>query len=169
MHTSSGFPNVVLTQCGSDIGEPGTQSTSVRVDASPEFSGISFLNGQFMGAPSIEVGSTNTGPVKFTNCEFWGGLLTDTMAMLEGSGQTTFMGCHFWIPRARQGKKAPIIVLRRGGLTVNGCEFMNVRDRHVALERGAAAAAILGNRFHGPARISNQIGAKAKIGMNAVD
>jgi hypothetical protein len=39
----------------------------------------------------------------------------------------------------------------------------------VAIERGAATAVISGNNFHGAARISNQIGAKAQIGLNAVD
>ena len=167
MHTPSGDPNVLLTQCGSDNGVPGTRSTSVRVDASPKFSGISFVNGQFMGTPSVEVGTTNTGPVKFTNCGFWGGPLTDAMAILEGSGQTTFMGCHFtsWAQRAKQ---SPAIVLRRGGLTVDGCEFMDAGSWQVALASDAAAAVIIGNRFHGSARIRNQIGAKAQIGMNAV-
>jgi len=168
VRTPSGVPNVVLTQCGSDEGAPGTRSISVRVDGNQAHAGISFVNGQFMGAPSIEVGATNTGPVKFTNCGFWGGPLTDTMAMLEGSGQTTFMGCHFtaW---AQQDKKAPAVVLRRGRLVINGCEFMDVGRRQIAIERDAAAAVILGNSFQGPARISNQIGPKAKIGMNAVD
>ncbi|MGC9258632.1 MAG: glycosyl hydrolase family 28-related protein [Phycisphaerae bacterium] len=168
VRTPSGVPNVVLTQCGSDEGAPDTRSISVRVDGNQSHAGISFVNGQFMGAPSIEVGSTNTGPVKFTNCGFWGGPLTDTMAILEGSGQTTFTGCHF-ISWAQQNKKAPAVVLRRGRLIINGCEFMDAGQRQVAIERGAAAAVILGNSFQGPAHISNQIGAKAKISMNAVD
>ena len=167
VRTASGVPNVVLTQCGSDEGAPDTRSISVRVDGNQAHAGISFVNGQFMGAPSVEVGTTNTGPVKFTNCGFWGGPLTDTMAMLEGSGQTTFMGCHFtsWAQRAKQ---SPAIVLRRGGLTVDGCEFMDAGSWQVALASDAAAAVIIGNRFHGSARIRNQIGAKAQIGMNAV-
>ncbi|MGC9259808.1 MAG: hypothetical protein ACP5I8_06985, partial [Phycisphaerae bacterium] len=168
VRTPSGEPNVVLTQCGSDEGAPGTKSISVRVDGNQAHAGISFVNGQFMGAPSIAVGTTNAGPVKFTNCGFWGGPLTDTMAMLEGSGQTTFTGCHF-ISWAQQNKKAPAIVLRRGRLIINGCEFMDAGQRQVAIERGAAAAVVMGNSFQGPARISNQIGAKAKISMNAVD
>ena len=168
VRTPNGVPNVVLTQCGSDEGATGTKSTSVRVDGNQAHAGISFVNGQFMGAPSIEVGSTNTGPVKFTNCGFWGGPLTDTMAILEGSGQTTFTGCHF-ISWAQRDKKAPAVVLRRGRLIINGCEFMDAGHRQVAIERGAAAAAIVANSFRGPARISNQIGAKAKTGMNAVD
>jgi len=168
VRTSSGVPNAVLTQCGSDEGAPGTQCISVRVDGNQSHAGISFVNGQFMGAPSIEVSPTNHGPVKFTNCGFWGGPLTDTMAVLEGSGQTSFTGCHFtsW---AQRNKTAPAIMLRRGGLIINACEFMDAGSRQVTIERGAATAVIAANRFHGSARISNQIGAKARIGMNAVE
>ncbi len=168
VRTANGVPNVVLTQCGSDEGATGTQSTSVRVDGNQTHAGISFVNGQFMGAPSIAIGKTNTGPVKFNNCGFWGGPLTDTMAILEGSGQTTFTGCHF-ISWAQRDKKAPAVVLRRGRLIINACEFMDAGSRQVTIERGAAAAVISGNSFQGPARISNQIGAKAQIGLNSVD
>ena len=166
VRTPSGVPNVVLTQCGSDEGAPGTRSISVRVDGNQAHAGISFVNGQFMGAPSIEVGTTNAGPVKFTNCGFWGGPLTDAMAILKGSGQTTFMGCHFtsW---AQHDREAPAIVLRRGGLTVNGCEFMDAGSQQVSIEKGAASAIIVGNRMRGPVRIRNQIGYKAQIGLNA--
>ena len=58
-------------------------------------------------------------------------------------------------------------MLRRGGLTVNGCEFMDFVSRQVSIEKGAASAMILGNRMRGPVRISNQIGTKAQIGPNA--
>jgi hypothetical protein len=90
------------------------------------------------------------------------------MAVLEGSGQTSFTGCHFtsW---AQRNKTAPAIMLRRGGLIINACEFMDAGSRQVTIERGAATAVIAANRFHGSARISNQIGAKARIGMNAVE
>ena len=167
VRTPSGEPNVVLTQCGSDEGAPGTRSVSVRVEAGQGHAGISFVNGQFMGAPSVAVGATNTGPVKFTNCGFWGGPLTDSMAILEGSCQTTFTGCHFssW---AQQDRRTPAITLRRGKLIVNGCEFMDADKRQIAIERQAAIAVVMGNSVTGRLRISNQIGPRAKIGMNAI-
>ena len=168
VRTPSGEPNVVLTQCGSDEGPAHVKLTSVQVDGNQTHAGISFVNGQFLGAPSIAIGKTNTGPVKFNNCGFWGGPLTDTMAILEGSGQTTFTGCHF-ISWAQRDKKAPAVVLRRGRLIINACEFMDTGSRQATIERGAAAAVISGNSFQGPARISNQIGAKAQIGLNSVD
>ncbi len=166
VRTPSGEPNVVLTQCGSDEGAPNTKSVSVQVDGNQAHAGISFVNGQFMGAPSIAIGKTNAGPVKFTNCGFWGGPLTDTMAILEGSGQTSFTGCHF-ISWAQQHNQSPAIRLRRGGLTVNGCEFMDTGSRQVGIEKLAASAVIVGNRMRGPVRINNQIGTKAQIGLNA--
>ena len=46
---------------------------------------------------------------------------------------------------------------------------VNNLQRRDVLRACMAAAVIIGNRFQGPAHISNQIGAKAKIGMNAVD
>jgi hypothetical protein len=169
VHTPSGDPNVVLTQCGSDEGAPGTTSTSVRVDGCQSWAGISFLNGQFGG--TVQVGNTNEGPVKFTSCGFWGNDL-DSVAVLAGSGLTTFIGCHFasW---AQRNKKAPAIALRRGRLTVDGCEFQKSRRHialnHIALDKGASAAVIMGNHFHGPARISNQIGSRASIATNATN
>lgn len=167
VRTPSGAPNVVLTQCGSDEGSPGTRSISVRVDGNQSHAGISFVNGQFMGAPSIEVGAANAGPVKFANCGFWGGPLTDAIANLDGSGQTIFTGCHF-ISWAQQDKSAPAIRLRRGRLIVNACQFMDAGSRQVAIERGATAAVVVANSFCGPDRISNAIGTKAQIGMNSL-
>lgn len=164
VHTPSGDPNVLLTQCGTDLGYD-MGSLSVKVDACQPWSGISFLNGQFTG--TVEVGKTNSGPVKFTNCGFFAaqpGLVDSNIAVLEGSGLTTFIGCHFG-PSWVRDKKATALTLRSGRLTVDGCEFSENR-RHISLEKGAPAAVITGNHFHGPAQISNQIGSRAKIGMN---
>ena len=166
VRTPSGEPNVVLTQCGSDEGASGTRSISVQVDGNQAHAGISFVNGQFMGAPSIAIGTTNAGPVKFNNCGFWGGPLTDTIAQLDGAGHTTFIGCHF-ISWAQRDKQAPAIRLDRGSVTVDGCEFMDAGGRQVMLEKNAATAIILGNRFHGAARLGNKIGKRAKIMGNA--
>ena len=78
----------------------------------------------------------------------------------------TFLGCHFssW---AHRKKDAPAILIRHGGLTVDGCEFMAPGKRQLTLAQGAAAAIVVGNRFHGPARIRNQIGGRAAIATNA--
>ncbi|HWB53301.1 MAG TPA: glycosyl hydrolase family 28-related protein, partial [Tepidisphaeraceae bacterium] len=81
--------NAVLDECGSDIGP-----LSVRVDAVQPHAGVSFVNGQFMCG--LEVSSTNKGPVKFTNCGFWGNQHeTDNAATIAGTGTVTFTACHF--------------------------------------------------------------------------
>jgi hypothetical protein len=166
VRTPSGSPNVVLTQCGSDTSAAGTRSTSVLVDGNQGHAGISFVNGQFMGAPSVKINSTNTGPVKFTSCGFWGGETTDIIADLDGSGQTTFTACHF-ISWAKAVKDVPAIQLSRGGLTLNGCEFLDPDKLQVVIDKSAAAAIIMGNRMHGPIRVTNRIGDKTQMGLNA--
>ena len=62
--TENGEPNVVLTQCGSDISPIG-----VQVDASQAHAGLAFTNCQFMA--TVKIGPENQGPVKFNNCGFW--------------------------------------------------------------------------------------------------
>ena len=48
VHTGNGDPNVVLTQCGSDISPLG-----VQVDASQSHAGLAFTNCQFMSTVKI--------------------------------------------------------------------------------------------------------------------
>lgn len=166
VRTPFGAPNVVLTQCGSDEGAPDTRSVSVQVDGNQAHAGISFVNGQFMGAPSIFIRNTNAGPVKFSNCGFWGGPLTDNIAVLEGAGQTTFTGCHF-ISWAQKDRQAAAILLRRGSLIVNACEWLDAGAGQVDMEEGASSAVVVGNVIHGPEKIRNRIRSRAQIGLNA--
>ena len=60
------------------------------------------------------IAPTNSGPVKFTACGFWGIPTTDTTRSLEGTGHTTFNGCHF-IGWGQRDKAAPAILARSGG------------------------------------------------------
>jgi hypothetical protein len=152
--------NCLLTQCGSDIGP-----TAVRVESVQSHAGVSFVNCQFMAG--IEVGPANTGPVKFTACGFWGVPTTDYHARLEGNGHTTFTGCHFtgWGQRDRM---APAILARSGGLTVTGCDFMDLGKAQITLEPGVEAALVFGNRLREKQLITNRAGSCAQIGMNVV-
>jgi hypothetical protein len=156
----AGPGNCLLTQCGSDIGP-----TAVRVESSQTHAGISFVNGQFMAG--IEVAKTNTGPVKFTACGFWGVPTTDRHALLEGSGHTTFSGCHF-IGWGQRDQAAPAIHARSGGLTVTGCDFMDLGKAQITIEAEVEAAMIYGNRLREKERILNHAGAAAQLGMNVV-
>ena len=158
--TAAGSPNAVLTQCGSDIGP-----RAVLVESVQDHAGVSFVNGQFMAG--VEVAPGNRGPVKFTACGFWGIPTTDRHVTLEGTGHTTILGCHFngW---GRKEPDAPCIALRRGGLTVSGCDFMDAGKVQVAIDAAADAALIFGNRLRGSARLVNHAGEKAQLGLNAV-
>ncbi len=160
VENKSGPGNCLLTQCGSDIGP-----TAVRVDASQHHAGISFVNGQFMSG--IEVAKTNSGPVKFTACGFWGIPTTDHHALLEGSGQTTFNSCHF-IGWGQRDKTAPAILARAGGLTVTACDFMDLGKVQLTLEADLDSALVYGNRLRGKELITNNAGNRAKIELNVV-
>ncbi len=115
----------------------------------------------------IEIADTNSGPVKFTACGFWGIPTTDHHAVLRGSGHTTFNGCHF-IGWGQQDLKAPAIHAHSGGLTVTGCDFMDLGKSQITLEPEVDAALIYGNRLRGTDLITNRAGACAQVAMNAV-
>jgi hypothetical protein len=150
----------VLTQCGSDIGP-----AAVRVEAGQAQAGHSFVNCQFMAG--IEIAKTNTGPVKFNSCGFWGIPTTDHHALLEGTGHTTFNTCHFngW---GQRDAKAAAVHARSGGLTVTACDFMDLGKAQVTLEPEVDAALIYGNRFRGKELITNRMESRAQIAMNVV-
>ena len=158
--TDAGAPNCVLTQCGSDIGP-----TAVRVENSQSHAGISFVNGQFMAG--IEIADTNSGPVKFTACGFWGIPSTNNHAVISGAGHTTFSNCHF-IGWGQRDKKAPAIHARRGGLTVNGCDFMDLGKAQLTIEPEVDAALVYGNRLREKELIVNRAGSRAQVAMNVV-
>jgi hypothetical protein len=115
VQTENGEPNVVLTQCGSDIGPVG-----IQVDASQDHAGIAFTNCQVMAG--VKINSRNRGPVKFANCGFWPIAKTASQAILAGNGTTIFQGCHFagW---ARDGSNAPCIDVQRGAALIQSCDF----------------------------------------------
>jgi hypothetical protein len=147
----TGSANVILTNCGSDTGP-----VAVKVDAVQLHAGISFVNGQFMS--SVEVGPENTGPVKFTSCGFWGVAgFTDEQARLRGFGQTTFTACHFY-NGAQMHKDAFTIDAFSGGVTVSGCEFLDLdpKGNHIRLGEGVRTAVVMGNTFRSPIHITNK-------------
>jgi hypothetical protein len=115
----------------------------------------------------VEVASTNSGPVKFTACGFWGVPATDHHALLEGTGHTFFNGCHF-ITWAQRDRQAPAIHARRGGLTVTACDFMDAGKTQVAIEADVDAAVVYGNRFRGKELVINHAPGKSQIAMNVV-
>jgi len=157
---SSGPGNCLLTQCGSDIGP-----TAVRVESSQTHAGVSFVNGQFMAG--IEVAETNSGPVRFTACGFWGIPTTDHHASLNGTGHVMFNSCHF-IGWGQKDLKTPAIHAKRGGLTVSNCDFIDLGKTQVVIENAMDVAIIMGNRLRGQNLVINHAQDRAQIGMNVV-
>ena len=158
IRTEAGNANVVLTQCGADTGP-----TSVLVDDCQGHAGISFLNGQFQAGVVIK--DTNTGPVKFTNCGFWGVGTTDSHIKLAGSGQLTLNSCHFidWDQEDVTG--APAIYAESGNLIVNACDFMDGKNQ-IYLGPKVESAVIMGNRLRGGEKIKNESKGDVQIGLN---
>ncbi|HEV2208106.1 MAG TPA: glycosyl hydrolase family 28-related protein [Verrucomicrobiae bacterium] len=156
----AGPGNCLLTQCGSDVGP-----LAVRVEAGQSHAGHSFVNCQFMAG--IEIAQTNSGPVKFTACGFWGIPTTDHHARLQGTGQTTFLNCHF-INWGQKNAKAAAIEALSGGLTVSACDFMDAGKPQISLGPQVAAALIYGNRLRGQSLIANEAGSRAQLGLNSV-
>ncbi|MCY3023218.1 MAG: glycosyl hydrolase family 28-related protein [Planctomycetota bacterium] len=155
--------NVDLTQCGHDIAP-----CVVRVEHSQPHAGIAFNNCQMMG--TVEVLPTNEGPVKFSNCGFWGvspgdfqNPGTTSTAILAGSGHVTFNGCHFtWWDK--KNENAPCIRARCEGLTVMACDFMDPKPQ-LEIDAAVKACIIVGNRFRHGAKIANKAEG-AQIGLN---
>jgi len=150
--------NAVISQSGADI-----CPAAVRVDRTQGHAGVQFVNGQFMA--TLEVGENNQGPVKLSNCGFWGVAETKSQVVKHGPSTLTLTGCHFtgWAA-AEEG--APCIFADGGRLVVNGCEFMDAGKRQVVLKEGLTAATIFGCLLRGADGVIDNSGADVQIGMN---
>jgi hypothetical protein len=150
--------NAVVTQSGGDI-----CPVAVRVDRTQNHAGVQFVNGQFMS--TLEVGPENRGPVKLTNCGFWGTDATREHVRHLGPSSLVLTACHFtgW-DHGRKGE--PCIRSGGGRLIVNGCEFMDDGKQPILLEKGLKAATIFGCCFRGAKGVEDQSGADVQIGLN---
>ncbi len=153
----NGPGNVVLTQCGADVGP-----LAVLVEDCQPHAGIAFVNGQFMAG--IQVAESNSGPVKFSNCGFWPIETTDWHADLAGAGNVTFDGCHFsdW---AMKTADTPCIRARCSGLTVMACDFMAAGKQQIEVGAEVKSAIVVGNRLRGGQKVANR-SEGAQIGLN---
>jgi hypothetical protein len=153
--------NAVITQSGSDI-----CPVAVRVDQTQGHAGVQFINGQFMA--TLEVGENNRGPVKLTNCGFWG--VPETRVHVDKRGPSTLLlhACHFtgW---DAAGEGAPCIRASGGRLGVNGCEFMDPGKVAIVLEKGLVAATLIGNLFRSEGAIQDRSGANVRVGFNTAE
>lgn len=145
----SGPGNVLMTQSGSDEGP-----VAMVVEESQFHAGVSVSNSQMFGA--IRVEETNTGPVRFTSCGFFGstsGQIGAAHAILDGVGQTSFSNCHFLA--IHPDNDSPVAIhAKGGGLSIVGCDFMDAGRDHLLIEEAVSAAVITSNRFRGRTRIA---------------
>lgn len=150
--------NAVVTQSGSDI-----CPLAVRVDRTQSHAGVQFVNGQFMS--TIEVGAENRGPVKLTNCGFWGTEATREHVRQLGPSTLAVTACHFtgW-DHAKRGE--PCLRAAAGRLIVNGCEFVDPGKQAILLEKGLKAAAIFGCCFRDAKGVEDRSGAEVQVGLN---
>ena len=150
--------NAVVTQSGSDI-----CPVAVRVDRTQNHAGVQFVNGQFMS--TLEVGPENRGPVKLTNCGFWGTEATREHVRHLGPSSLVLTACHFtgW-DHSRKGE--PCIRSAGSRLIVNGCDFLDEGKQPIRLDKGLKAATIFGCCFRGVKGVEDQSDGDVQIGLN---
>jgi hypothetical protein len=146
--------NILISQSGSDL-----SPVAVVVEAVQDHAGIAFENCQFMN--SIEINETNTGPVKLTNCGFWGQCRSGSVILNKGSGEVFLTNCHFsaWEDRNNPYQwdpKHPFIDCQNGSLLMTACVFKDyghTPNHHVRLGPNVASAVLNGNIVHGGGKV----------------
>ena len=149
--TERGMANALITQSGSDLGP-----LAVMVEQVQSHAGIAFENCQFMSG--FEIGTDNTGPVKLSNCGFWGRPGAGSQMVLKGKGTVTLTATHFHKWDYDNEQKACVQSLN-GSLLMTNCDFMKEGNPspHIFLGSELKSAVLIGNRFqHGEAKIINQ-------------
>lgn len=138
--------NILITHSGSDVGP-----LAVVVEKTQYHSGISFVNCQFMDGFLIE--EENRGPVKLTNCGFWGWAETlgGTHIINKGKCAVYLTACNFnaknWI-ECHWKPDIPFIKMLNGTLHLMNSRFQdngNTPDAHIYLGENVRSAVIIGN------------------------
>ena len=142
--------NILITQSGSDVGP-----LAVIVEKTQYHAGIAFQNCQFMDGILIE--KENRGPVKLTNCGFWGWAesLGGTHIINKGKGTVYLTACNFnaknWI-ECHWKPEIPFIEMLDGTLQIMNCRFQdngNKPNAHIYLGENVRSAVIMGNSVEG--------------------
>lgn len=113
-------------------------------------------NGEFVSfhgpdPTMINVGSTNTGSVRFVNCAFWGPC--NQIAKIAGRGTVAFSDCTFmqW-DHKNEGKAA--LQIESGTIMVRGCEFQQDKPQ-LELGENVRRAVVSDNLLKGEPRLIN--------------
>ena len=142
--------NILITQSGSDVGP-----LAVVVEKTQYHCGIAFENCQFMDGFLIEEG--NRGPVKLTNCGFWGWAesLGGTHIINKGEGTIYLTACNFnaknWV-ECHWKPEIPFIKMENGTLQIMNSRFQdngNTPNSHIFLGENVRSAVIIGNSVEG--------------------
>jgi len=142
--------NILITQSGSDVGP-----LAVIVEKTQYHCGIAFENCQFMDGMLIE--SENQGPIKLTNCGFWGWAesLGGSHIVNKGPGTIYLTACNFnaknWI-ECHWTPEIPYLKMLNGTLQMMNCRFQdngNTPLAHIYLGEQVRSAVIIGNSVEG--------------------
>jgi len=143
--------------------------TSLVVEDSAPY-GLLISNGEFVSfhgpdPTMVEVGTNNSGSVRFVNCAFWGPC--HQIARIGGRGTAGFSDCTFvqW-DHGAEGRAA--LQANSGSLIVRGCEFQQ-KSPKVELGADCRRVVITGNIFKGKAGITDGTHGRAQIADNAAD
>ncbi|NLP09198.1 hypothetical protein GX408_02250 [bacterium] len=163
--------NILITQSGSDVGP-----LAVIVEKTQYHCGIAFENCQFMDGILIE--AENQGPVKLTNCGFWGWAETLGGAHIVnmGTGAVYLTACNFnaknWI-ECHWAPAIPYVQMLNGTLQMMNCRFQdngNTPDAHVYLGEKVRSAVIIGNSVEGGGlKVTNQCRGDVQVLGNVRD
>jgi hypothetical protein len=143
--------------------------TSLLVEDCANF-GLLIGNGEFTAfhgpdPTMVEVGSTNTGAVRFSNCAFWGPC--NQIAKIAGRGTVGFSDCTFcaWDSH-HEGRAA--LRFESGSVLVRGCEFQMDKPQ-IDLGANVRRAVIADNLIRGKLRVKNSSSRQFQIHDNAAD
>jgi|GEM_PF-138209 len=132
--------------------------------------GLLITNGEFVSflgldPTMIQVGTNNTGTVRFVNSSFWGPC--NQIAKIAGSGTVGFSDCTFfqWDGR-NEGRHA--IQAESGSVIVRGCEFHEDKPQ-IELSTGVRRAVITDNLIRGRKRFFNNSTGNAVVANNVSD
>lgn len=154
-----GAGNILITGGGADICQ-----NAVLIEQTQSHSGVSFVNAQIYG--DVIVSSDNDGPVKFTNCGFFGsinGVQGVRYMDLSGKGRISFDNCHFNLI-TKSANTAPVsFLLDAINISFQNSEFRDEDITLFRLTKNVQALTLIGNTFKGEFEIKDNSNGNAHV------